>query len=525
MKKRKWNKKLINTLKIASYSFLFLLWLASFFIDPPVMAQNYDKILFKATNSLLLLSILIPSFILMSKKIKLYLPMFKKKRWWSNVFGSILVFLSFAFLGYFCDTLHSDAFKNAYSEYKENEQKNDIASQNMKALEKEWNNLSEELEENKTNSALTNKLKIHYLDVGQGDSTLIELPNGEIMLIDAAEKSEANKIIQYIKDLGYQKIDYVTGTHPHTDHIGGLASVIESFEVGSIYMPKAIATSKTYENLLTTIANKDLKIKTAKKGINIIDTEGLKIEILSPSKTEYNNLNNYSIVLKLSYQNHNFLFMGDAEKEIEEELTSNLSSDVIKVGHHGSDTSSSNAFIELVKPKYAIISVGDNNKYNHPSRDVINRWENIGAKIYQTNKEGTIVCTSDGTNLEVSTESGKKENNTSIPSVKEETTENIFNQELNQKESEELELISITSPIKRGNNANLKIKGAPNTEYHISVIYSSKESTAKGLENQISDSNGYASWTWKVGSSTKVGTYKVTITGGGQTKQFDLTVE
>lgn len=521
MKRKKWNKKLVSLLKTTSYSFLFLLWFASFFIDPPIMAENYDKILFKVTNSLLLLSILLPIFILMSKKIKQHLPMFKKKRWWSNVFGSILIFLLFAFLGYYCDTLHSDSFKNNYTEYKENERKNDLARQSIDELENKRDSLSEEIEKgNKNTSSLSENLKIHYLDVGQGDSTLIELPNGETMLIDAAEKSEASKIIQYIKDLGYNKINYIIGTHPHTDHIGGLASIIESFEVGSIYMPKVVATSKTYENLLTTIANQNLKIKTAKKGLNIIDTEKLKIKILSPSKNEYNNLNNYSAVLKLTYQNHQFLFMGDAEKEIEEEIANDVAANVIKVGHHGSNTSSSESFVKQVKPNYAIISVGDNNKYNHPSDEIVNRWLNIGAKIYQTNKEGTIIVTSDGTNLNINTKSGKKEDAKNLP-INEENLQNTSIQE----KLNGLELINLTSPIKSGGNANLKIKGIPNTEYHISVVYSSKESTANGLENQIADMNGYASWTWKVGTNTKEGTYKVTISGGGYTKQFDLIVE
>ena len=149
-------------------------------------------------------------------------------------------------------------------------------------------------------------LKVNFIDVGQGDSIFIELPNEEVMLIDAGEKSEADKVNNYIKNLGYEKIDYVIGTHPHTDHIGALSSVIDSFDIRKIYMPKAISTSKTYENLLTTIKNKNLKVTTAKSGVNIINDKDLKIDIIAPVK-DYSNLNNNSAVIKLVYKNISFL--------------------------------------------------------------------------------------------------------------------------------------------------------------------------------------------------------------------------
>ena len=247
-------------------------------------------------------------------------------------------------------------------------------------------------------------LKVHYLDVGQGDSIFVELPNNETMLIDAAESYQSENIINYLKNLNYQKIDYVIGTHPHTDHIGGLKDIINTFEIGKIYMPKVISTTKTYESLLMAIKDKNLKINTAKAGTSIIDTDALKINILAPNNSIYTELNNYSVVTKITYGTTKFLFMGDAEKLSENEIKENVTADVIKIGHHGSNTSSSIDFIKKVNAKYGIISVGLNNKYNLPKEETITNWENSGTKIYLTSTNGTIRASSDGTNIKIESE-------------------------------------------------------------------------------------------------------------------------
>lgn len=247
-------------------------------------------------------------------------------------------------------------------------------------------------------------LKVHYLDVGQGDSIFIELPNNETMLIDAAESYQSENIINYLKNLNYQKIDYVIGTHPHTDHIGGLKDIINTFEIGKIYMPKVVSTTKTYESLLMAIKDKNLKINTAKAGTSIIDTDALKINILAPNNSTYTELNNYSVVTKITYGTTKFLFMGDAEKLSENEIKEDVTADVIKIGHHGSNTSSSIDFIKKVNAKYGIISVGLNNKYNLPKEETITNWENSGTKIYLTSTNGTIRASSDGTNIKIESE-------------------------------------------------------------------------------------------------------------------------
>lgn len=247
-------------------------------------------------------------------------------------------------------------------------------------------------------------MKVHYIDIGNGDSIFIELPNNINMLIDAGESEKGNKVVDYIKSLGYSNINYVIVTHPHTDHIGGLSKVINSFTIEKIYMPKVISTSKTYENLLNTIMNKGLKIQTARAGMDIINSKGLLITILAPNNDSYTDLNNYSVVIKIEYQGVKFLFMGDAEEKSENEILCDVESDVIKVGHHGSNTSSSKEFVSRVNAKYAIISVGSDNNYNHPNIDIVNRWKDANAKVYRTDLDGTIVVSTNGSTLNVEKE-------------------------------------------------------------------------------------------------------------------------
>ena len=247
-------------------------------------------------------------------------------------------------------------------------------------------------------------LKVHFLDVGQGDSIFIELPTNETILIDASIKDASNKIINYLREENVSKIDYVFATHPHSDHIGGMSAVIKAFDIGQIYMPKAVTTTKTYENLLLTIKDKNLKIKAAKAGNTIIDTDDLKLVVLAPNQDSYESLNNYSIVLKLTYKEKSFLFMGDAETLSEKEITGDVQADVLKVGHHGSRTSTSQAFLNKVNPSYAVISVGLNNDYKHPHKEVIDRLEKKNIKIYRTDQNGDIIFTTDGYNIDVKVE-------------------------------------------------------------------------------------------------------------------------
>lgn len=290
-----------------------------------------------------------------------------------------------------------------YLELSVQKQGNELDNTSVVNSEKKDDLLQNDNNINNENDNLRN-MKVHYIDVEEGDSIFIELPNEKTMLIDAGEAVEGKKVINYIKQLGYSNIDYVVGTHPHTDHIGGLAQVINSFDVGKIYMPKVISTSKTYENLLNIISMKGLKIQTAKVGINIINENNLLIDIIAPNNDSYSDLNNYSVVIKITHKNRKFIFMGDAETISENEILTDVTADIVKVGHHGSNTSSGQNFVDRVNAKYAIISVGSDNNYNHPNMNIVNRWENSGAKVYRTDLSGTIIAITDGNALSIETE-------------------------------------------------------------------------------------------------------------------------
>lgn len=245
----------------------------------------------------------------------------------------------------------------------------------------------------------------HYIDVGQADAEFVEFPDGSTMLIDAGESKTAKDLIQYIKALGYDEITYVVATHPHSDHIGGMADVFGEFQVDNFYLPSAVATSKTFEKMLDAAENEGCPIIQAKAGVNIFDTGTVKADFLSPVSDKYKDLNDYSAAVKIVYDKNSFLFMGDCEKTAESELNPNdVRADVLKVGHHGSDSSSGEAFIAAVSPVYAVISVGENNSYNHPCSETLDTLEKYGAKIYRTDKDGTIVIYGDGNNYEVTCE-------------------------------------------------------------------------------------------------------------------------
>lgn len=244
------------------------------------------------------------------------------------------------------------------------------------------------------------QLTAHFINVGQGDCEFIELPNNETMLIDAGDSGSGPEITAYIKNLGYDTINYLVATHPHADHIGGMSYVIKNLNIIHMYMPKVSTNTKTFENLLQTILDMNISVEKAESGTEILNTENLKIGILAPDSEAYKNLNNYSAVIKMDYKNTSFLFMGDAEKETEVKLQDeDVQADVLKVGHHGSDTSSTTAFLEKVTPKYAIISCGKNNKYGHPDSTVLQNLESIGSVILRTDQLGTIIIRSDGTLL------------------------------------------------------------------------------------------------------------------------------
>ena len=244
------------------------------------------------------------------------------------------------------------------------------------------------------------ELTVTFIDVGQADSILIQTPGGRNILIDAGNAADFSVIKACLDAAGVRRLDVVVATHPHEDHIGSMASVIKAFDIGKIYMPKAVTTTKTYENLLLAIKEKGLKVTEAKGGISIETGDSLiTAEILAPNSSEYDDMNNWSAVIKLSYGKTSFLFTGDAEDVSEREMLEknyDLKADVLKVGHHGSISSTTARFLSAVSPKYAVISVEKGNDYGHPAAAVMNRLKQAGIPVYRTDESGTIVCVSDG---------------------------------------------------------------------------------------------------------------------------------
>lgn len=252
------------------------------------------------------------------------------------------------------------------------------------------------LNENNSDGVYTDSISAHYLDIGQGDSIFVELPNSECMLIDAGISNKGEYIEDYIINTGYNKIDYLIATHPHADHIGSMDYIVSNMDIGSIYMPNVVSTTKTYERLLESIREKGLKVRSAKAGMSIIDENDLSVDILGPVDIDEDELNNCSIIIKITYENDSYLFVGDAEKEELRTVTADMSADVLKVGHHGSRTSATEKFLEEVNPMYAIISCGTDNDYGHPHKETINLLEDFNVEYYRTDLHGTITVTSDG---------------------------------------------------------------------------------------------------------------------------------
>ena len=238
-------------------------------------------------------------------------------------------------------------------------------------------------------------IKVSFLDVGQADSILIQVKD-EAMLIDAGNNEDGKGLVKYLKDKKISNFKYVVGTHAHEDHIGGMDDIINNFNIEHFYMSDAITTTKTFEDILDALEAKQIAFETPKID-DEFDLGDAKIKVIYVGN-DASNLNNTSIVLKLTYKNIRFLFTGDLESSVEKTLLDkDIQADVLKVGHHGSSTSSSDKFIKSVNPSYAVISVGKDNSYKHPNKKTLDTLEKYNVKVFRTDELGTIIFTSDGT--------------------------------------------------------------------------------------------------------------------------------
>ena len=245
----------------------------------------------------------------------------------------------------------------------------------------------------------TNTLDITYLDVGQADAILIQ-NEGHNMLIDAGNNEDGPLLVQYFKEQNMTKFDYLIATHPHEDHIGGMDDIIKNFDIEKIYMPNVTTTTKTFLDVLNAMEEKNMTFDVPNIGQNF--ALGHTLFQVMYTGSDKKNLNNSSIILKANFKNTSYLFTGDATSEVEKKILSkDIKATVLKVGHHGSKYSTTTEFLNKVNPKYAIISVGKNNSYNHPNQITIDKLTKKNIEIHRTDQEGSIFLKSDGKTINI----------------------------------------------------------------------------------------------------------------------------
>lgn len=246
------------------------------------------------------------------------------------------------------------------------------------------------------------ELSVHFIDVGQGDSTLI-VSDSAAVLIDAGEKESGEAVVSYLESVNITHLDYLIATHPHSDHTGGIETVIESIDTDTVILPAFSEEGKEEEDLYTwkslnrILEKSETETAEASPGM-VLDLGNSELKVLAPFG-DYENINNYSVVTELVHGDNVFLFPGDAETESEAEMLRNgilEDTDVLKAGHHGSSTSTGGEFLETVKPEYAVISCGAGNPYNHPSEAVMHRLGQADVQIFRTDLQGSIIAESDG---------------------------------------------------------------------------------------------------------------------------------
>lgn len=253
------------------------------------------------------------------------------------------------------------------------------------------------------------KLSVCYIDVGQGDSAFLS-SGGKTMLIDCGESDETENVIDFLNEKGVKSLDYVIASHPHSDHMGGMYKIIDEFDIGEVIIPHLhdsdIPTTRYFEKFLDSCDAKNLSLTEAEPG-NIFALGEAEVEIIAPCSDKYDNINNYSVGLFITHGENTFIFTGDAESKAEKEMLESgklRHADVYKAGHHGSSSSSSAKFMKEISPDHVVISCGAGNSYGHPNQKALDEMGKYTKNIYRTDLEGTIIFTSDGEKLTVSTE-------------------------------------------------------------------------------------------------------------------------
>ncbi|WP_195267745.1 MBL fold metallo-hydrolase [Eubacterium sp. 1001713B170207_170306_E7] len=263
-------------------------------------------------------------------------------------------------------------------------------------------------------------LRVHYIDVGQGDCTLIQTPDNKNILIDTGNPENYETINTYLRAQKVEKLDVMLITHPHSDHMGSAEKILKNHTVESIYLPKVAHNTQLFESFMKSVSEKGLKANAAHAGVHIPAGDALSIELFSPVEGKsYTELNDYSPITKVTYGDTSFLFTGDGEAEDEQDAVAqaglNLKSDVLKVGHHGSDTSTGELFLSIVNPQYAVISVGRDNAYGHPNKSTMSKLKN--KTVFRTDQEGNVVAISNGQGISFITQNSGTLEETTAPTA------------------------------------------------------------------------------------------------------------
>jgi len=359
-------------------------------------------------------------------------------------------------------------------------------------------------------------LRIHFIDVGQGDAILIQGSGGEVGLVDGGDTSSG--IVQYLQSLGITHLDMIVATHPNADHIGGLVKVLNTIPVDKVVTNGMMHTTLEYEHFLDAIITSKAEYVEVKRGETIL-LGNLNFDVLSPISNTDDDLNNGSLVLRLVYRKVSFLFTGDTQPAAEEILLASgldISATILKVAHHGSRSASPLDFLTAVQPEVAIYSAGLGNDYGHPHPETLDALTSVGAIIYGTDVNGTIIVTTDGDGYSIET---TKQVQTPTPPIVLPTTEQTSELFIN--------VVSLTSPITPGGTSRLTINTIPGAVCTITVYYKSGASQAAGLGSQTSGENGDVTWSWKVGSRTTPGIWRIVVTTelNGQTISTEIPFE
>ena len=372
------------------------------------------------------------------------------------------------------------------------------------------------------------QLEVHIIDAGQGDSIFIRGPEGQTMLIDGG--SEGTGALQYLQGQSVDHLDLMLATHPHEDHIGGLPAILKAMPVARVVMNGQPTTTRIYERLLDAIAAAKAEYQEVKRG-DRIQLGSLTFDVLHPAVPTGPNLNNQSIVLRLIWGQVSFLLPGDAERETEGDILASsrpVAATILKVGHHGSRTATSPAWLKAISPAVAIYSAGAGNSYGHPHPETLAALATAGVQVYGTDVSGTVVITSDGAGYSVATAKGNGPRappaapqpvppapavaplppapSAVAPAVPAPTAAPAPSADL------ALQIVSVSSPVRPGARATLTAQTTPGAQCSIAVQYKSGPSSASGLEPKTADASGNISWTWTVGSTTTPGTWPITAT-------------